>query len=299
MGWNKPVWSNWSNHREWNRLSTLCSAGVCNPGGMVDCTFLDGTCSKGFCDPQLGCKVMPLADGAPCDDNLFCTINDVCNNGVCAGAPNPCADPVDDICMIGSCNEASKSCTAVPGNDGMLCDDKNLCTQGEKCSAGKCINGQPANNGVACDDANACTGGTTCTNGQCGNPQSQILQCINGDACCPAGCQGNDSDCQVCHAIIGPPGDGWNCPSGATQFCVPPPLDPTSSDQAKAACEACYGAPCFLEMADCAGPGWGPKPPGQYQSGDAYFGYTSGCSGDEGRVWAISFSFTTYGYWGK
>jgi len=91
----------------------------------------------------------------------------------------------------------------------------------------------------------------------------------------------------------------FTCPSGATEFCVPPPLDPTSSAQAKIACETCYGVPCYEENADCAGPGWGPSPPGQYVCGDAYFGYTSGCSGDEGRTWSICGSFTSYGWWGK
>jgi hypothetical protein len=279
-------------------LPGTCSGGTCQPGGPVDCTFLDGTCSQGFCDPALGCLVMPLADGASCDDNLFCTVNDVCKAGACGGVPNTCAAP-GDVCMIGTCNEAMKSCVAVPGNDGAACNDNNLCTSGEKCAAGKCLGGVPANNGMACDDGNACTGGTTCTNGTCANPQSQILQCLNGDGCCPAGCAGNDGDCLVCHAIVGPPGMGWACPTGATQFCVPPPLDPTSQAQAKAACDACYGLSCFEENADCAGPGYGPHPAGQYVGGDAYFGWTSGCSGDEGRVWAISSSFTTYGYWGK
>ena len=178
-------------------------------------------------------------------------------------------------------------------------DDQNPCTQGSVCANGACVNGQPANNGMACLDKDGCTLGTTCINGTCGNPQSQVLQCINGDACCPAGCAGNDNDCLVCHPIVGPPGSGWACPSGATQFCVPPPLNPSSQAQAKAACDACYGISCFEENADCAGPGYGPHPAGQYVGGDAYFGWTSGCSGDDGRVWAISNSFTTYGYWGK
>ena len=89
-----------------------------------------------------------------------------------------------------------------------------------------------------------------------------------------------------------------SCPSAATQFCTPDPLDPTSSAQAQLACDTCYGTPCFLETADCAGPGWGPNPAGSYVCGDAYFGYTAGCSGSAGRVWFICSSYTTFGYWG-
>ncbi|MGH7786060.1 MAG: hypothetical protein ACRERC_04290 [Candidatus Binatia bacterium] len=89
-----------------------------------------------------------------------------------------------------------------------------------------------------------------------------------------------------------------SCPSGATQYCTANPHDPTSSAEAQLACDTCYGTSCYLETADCAGPGWGPNPPGSYVCGDAYFGYTAGCSGAAGRVWYICSSYTTYGFWG-
>src|SRR5262245_54325126 len=93
---------------------------------------------------------------------------------------------------------------------------------------------------------------------------------------------------QYCHDI------GFaSCPSGETQFCSPTPINPTDSAQAELACDICYGTSCFLETADCAGPGWGPRPAGFYICGQAYFGYTAGCSGDEGRVWPICNSYTS------
>ncbi len=171
-----------------------CSNGVCIAGGQVDCSFLDGPCSLGICDPQLGCQVMPLANGAPCDDGLFCTINDACNGGACAGFPNPCTPP-GNPCFIGSCSELN-GCSAVPGNNGAACDDGNLCTAGETCSNGTCAGGQPANNGVACDDGDGCTAGTTCNNGACSNATSTITACVNGDSCCPANCAVDD-DCTI------------------------------------------------------------------------------------------------------
>ena len=173
-----------------------CSNGVCQKGPMIDCSFLDGTCSKGVCDSGLGCIIQPLADGAACNDNLFCTVVDVCTNGQCKGQPNNCAAP-GNTCMIGTCNEAQKSCVAVPGNNGTMCDDQNPCTEGSTCSSGNCIGGQPANNGMMCDDKNACTAGTTCESGTCGSAASTISQCINNDSCCPAGCLQNDSDCSI------------------------------------------------------------------------------------------------------
>ena len=90
---------------------------------------------------------------------------------------------------------------------------------------------------------------------------------------------------------------GFACPSGATRFCTTGPILPSSSGQAKQACGTCYGAPCFLETGDCAGPGYGPSPGGSAISGDAYFGYENGCSGSDGRIWAVGSSFTTYGRW--
>lgn len=270
-----------------------CAGGACSKGPQIDCTAFDSQCTKGVCDPAVGCKAAPANEGGSCSDNLYCTINDKCSSGSCGGEPNTCAAP-GDVCMIGACNESTDTCVAVPGNDGAGCNDGNDCTAGETCSNGACLGGQPANEGMLCDDEDGCTGGTTCANGLCQNPQSQIMQCLDNDQCCPDGCA-VDNDCQICHPI------GFDkCPTGAIEWCTTDDIiDPMSPTQAKTACETCYGVECFLENADCAGLAYGPKPPGQYVNGDAYFGYESGCSGDDGRVWSIGSSFTTYGYWGK
>jgi hypothetical protein len=97
----------------------------------------------------------------------------------------------------------------------------------------------------------------------------------------------------TCHAIVGT--SGATCASGAAQFCDAAPIVGTNGWQAQAACTACYGAPCFLATGDCAGPGYGPTAAGQ--SGSAYFGYTSGCSGVAGRIWPYGSSNTTFGTW--
>ncbi len=174
-------------------LVSSCISGVCQPSQIKDCSYLNTECGTGYCDPVQGCKAMPKNDGALCNDFLFCTTGDACVQGACKGVPNPCGAP-NNPCMIGVCNEAQKTCVATPGNNGSACDDGNGCTAGETCSNGTCAGGMPANNGAACDDANGCTGGTTCVNGVCGNAQSNIVQCIDGDMCCPAGC-GADKDC--------------------------------------------------------------------------------------------------------
>jgi hypothetical protein len=175
-------------------LLSSCLNGVCQPNQLKDCSFMSSVCGDGVCDPQKGCISVPKNEGTPCNDFQFCTIQDQCTGGVCAGVPNPCGVQVDDPCKTGSCNEAQQSCVVVAGNDGAACEDGNQCTGGEKCLAGTCVGGTPANNGLSCDDADGCTSGTSCTNGSCGNPQSQIVTCVEGDMCCPAGCA-NDKDC--------------------------------------------------------------------------------------------------------
>ncbi len=176
--------------------SGTCANGTCTKGQQVDCSALNGTCADGVCDPVLGCVAKPKNDGAACDDGLYCTVNDACKAGACTGVPNPCGDPVNSACLISNCNEAQKSCVAVPGNDGSACDDGNPCTVSETCSSGNCAGGVPGNNGAVCDDKNGCTVGTTCLNGSCGNAQSLVMQCIDNDMCCPAGCAlGADNDC--------------------------------------------------------------------------------------------------------
>ncbi len=199
-------------------LTGKCQGGVCNATQMIDCSFLDTECSVGFCDPMLGCKVMPINDGTPCNDGFYCTVNDVCQGGLCTGDPRPCVPP-GDVCKIGVCNEAQKTCVTTPGNNGAACDDLNACTSGETCSNGLCGGGQPANMGGTCDDHDACTTVDTCgQNGQCVG-SAPITQCVSGDGCCPSGCSlADDTDCipPCCGDDQNPFPLTHNCFQGAT-----------------------------------------------------------------------------------
>jgi hypothetical protein len=140
------------------------------------------------------------------------------------------------------------------------------------CDWGTC-SASPANEGYACVTEDG--GDGVCSEGVCEPPSNEVplFNC----------------------------GPGYTCPTGATTFDPGGPLDPYSSAQALAACEACYGVgACYEEWADCAGPGWGPIGPGYYICGNAYFGYTVGCSGGPGRAWPIcnSWDSSDYGEWG-
>src|SRR5689334_6621437 len=68
-------------------LAGTCSNGTCLAGPPVDCSVLDSTCAKGTCVPGQGCMAVPVNDGTPCDDGLFCTINDQCQAAKCQGVP--------------------------------------------------------------------------------------------------------------------------------------------------------------------------------------------------------------------
>jgi hypothetical protein len=172
-----------------------CVAGACKKGSQIDCSIFDGACSIGACDPAVGCKPIPKNNGAACDDGkaspcstgqcvegactsvavnnggacddgLFCTIKEKCNNAKCEGGePNPCAPPGG--CWIASCDENFDQCSAVPGNNGLACDDGSNCTEGSVCNNGACQGGAPVNDGAACDDGSVCTTGESCSAGLC------------------------------------------------------------------------------------------------------------------------------------
>jgi hypothetical protein len=118
-----------------------------------------GMCVTGTCTPT------PANNGATCDDGLFCTINDMCQGGVCTGAPNPCA-PANG-CYTGMCDEILQSCTITKVADGTACNDGDVCNTGKHCTSGVCTGGTPTNNGMACTPVMACDMGTTCMNGTC------------------------------------------------------------------------------------------------------------------------------------
>lgn len=76
------------------------------------------------------------ADGASCDDGLFCTVGDVCGGGECEGTPRVCGD--DFECTQDSCNEATNSCEFDPDNS--VCADDDICTTDICTVSGGCQN---------------------------------------------------------------------------------------------------------------------------------------------------------------
>jgi len=178
------------------------SSGSGGSGGTspcaIDCTQIQAPeCQVAQCNAQSGqCEVIPDADGAACDDGLFCTVEDTCQAGQCEGGPqNDCAlqpGACDDVV----CDESAQSCSTTPKVNGSACTDpSDLCQVNTTCQNGLCIgdakdcffspvpddchvsqcnpqNGQcepvPGNEGQPCVDLNdLCTVNKTCAAGVC------------------------------------------------------------------------------------------------------------------------------------
>ncbi len=171
-------------------------AGTCS----VDCAGLTtAPCTVAVCNtgqvqgPLNTCIVVPAADGSACDDGLFCTTSDTCNQGQCVGgAQNDCGMAIGP-CSSVTCDETSKSCSVAPANDGTACAPTDLCQTNGTCKVGVCA-GQPKDctsaplaecntaacdpgtgtcvpaampDGTACNDHDACTRTDASTAGAC------------------------------------------------------------------------------------------------------------------------------------
>ena len=145
--------------------SDVCKAGICQ-GGPVDCD--DGSaCTNDSCDPLTGCvhqqancadgngctldacdaktgkcAFPAMAQGAACDaDQSGCTVNDVCEAGVCkAGAQIQCSLQVaaceQPVCVSKGATQYACQVASKPNGD--ACDDGDACTVLSFCKGGAC-----------------------------------------------------------------------------------------------------------------------------------------------------------------
>ena len=198
----------------------------------VDCTkFETPQCTIAVCNTgqQIGplntCVVVPSPKGAACDDGKFCTINDACDSGTCAGgSPNVCGVTAAP-CSAVICYEESKTCDVTPVNDGTACTPTDLCQSNGVCHIGDCI-GEPKScafsplnecNAVACNPATGkcaatadpnkedapcvltgdlCSTKKTCSAGQCGGGSAKDCSALN------VGCE--VGVCDVVNGFCGP-----------------------------------------------------------------------------------------------
>ena len=188
------------------------------PCGMDCSKFKTPPCTVAVCNigQELGalntCIVVPSPKGTACDDGHFCTTNDVCDNGICAGGtPNDCG-VTHSPCSAVICYEDLKSCDVTPVNDGTACTPTDLCQVNGVCHIGDCMGEakdctfSPMNecNTVVCNPATGkcaaapdltkndapcvltgelCSANRTCTAGQCGGGTAKDCSAFN------VGCQ--------------------------------------------------------------------------------------------------------------
>ena len=220
-----------------------CTSGVCG-GSARDCSAAGDQCNTGVCNEGSNlCEAQPLADGAGCDDGLWCFRNDSCTGGACSGQGRDCSG-ASNQCNTGVCNEGTDTCEPQPVIDGTVCNDGQYCTDPDACTAGTCAGaardcsaaGDQCNNGIcdeigdacqpqaipngsACDDADACTMTDECTAGACagvpldgdGDGYADI-NCMGGDDC-------NDGDFDVNPGVFEGPGGDPMCDDSADNDC--------------------------------------------------------------------------------
>jgi hypothetical protein len=181
-------------------FASECIKGMCTGYDLDPCDN-ENPCTADFCEPGEGC-VYEAQDGE-CDDADFCTENDTCVEGFCAGAPIVCDD--DNGCTDDSCEPAAG---CVFTENSAACDDESVCTAVDMCEGGVCIGTEElvceednpckaakchAQTGcfsvlleAFCDDANACTVDDICVEGEC-QPGAE-LECDDDNLCSDDSC---------------------------------------------------------------------------------------------------------------
>lgn len=148
--------------------SAVQACGLPPPVCLTDDECLDdgNICTDEACDP-----ISPDADSfgcthpnntAPCDDNQFCNGEDVCANGLCGHAGDPCLGGGE---CGDTCNELADNCLVLAGTPcrpaNGVCDAEESCTgSSSDCPVDQFLSSSTqcrAADGV-CDAAENCTG---------------------------------------------------------------------------------------------------------------------------------------------
>ena len=143
-------------------INDTCAGGTCTgtaaPAG-TSCNGACGTCQEVAPGFPLFCLPDAEGDGTPCNDNFACTINDVCQFGICLGTFRQCPDTDGNPCTGDFCNPETGLCQATNFPPCLPCQ---TCRRTEGSFA--C---DPAPDGTACDDFEMCTPDSSCSDGEC------------------------------------------------------------------------------------------------------------------------------------
>jgi hypothetical protein len=217
-----------------------CNNGFCT-GKPVDCNDRD-QCTEDECAPIVGCTHQ-LLTGAACSDGNACTVEDTCDNGLCAGRPLDCNDW--NHCTKDEC-DMKTGCIHQPLND-MACDDGNSCTAQDICANGTCTGTT-----VDCNDKNQCTEDRCDTIAGClhqglnGSLCSDGNECTANDTCVHETCSGTPRDCDDHNQCTQ---DGCDAAAG----CTHQPLNGTVCDDHNActSMDSCIAGVCKGQPVTC------------------------------------------------
>lgn len=163
-------------------VDDTCDDGFCG-GGARDCAAEAPACqvAVGCDDASEACLFDDAFDGTSCDDGVFCTDDDTCESGACAGGPPRDCSSLDVGCVVGACDEVTESCVEAPADLGTSCSDGLFCTTADACDGDGTCTGTPL----------VCPGGTTCLPQVCDevsnacepDPAPPATDCDDADVC--------------------------------------------------------------------------------------------------------------------
>ena len=167
-----------------------CCPSACDLTNDSDCVAM---CGNGIVEAGETCD--PVADcPTDCDDQDSCTVDTL------TGSPASCTAECQNVAItmcIDDDNCCPTGCDETTDNDCLASCDNDVIETGETCDP---IASCP----TACDDMDDCTddvlqgSASNCT-AEC--VYTDITMCIDGDGCCPTGCNANDDD--DCAAVCG------------------------------------------------------------------------------------------------
>lgn len=192
-----------------------------------------------------------LADGAPCDDGLTCTVSDRCTSGHCTGTPMVCPPPLFGMEVNNDCRERRcvepDGCSDVavpaltrcglPGGVQNYCVS-TICTEMTECDDSACAECDDQTCYFTCADATRCQ--PRCSRYEIGETTSDVslchVECAGAQRCDPTCTDGSwcDIDCRGAERC------GGTCRDAQTT-CVVDCRDTQCSD---VVCET--GATCSL-----------------------------------------------------
>ena len=224
----------------------VCCDGQCQSGNCCD----EGDCQDRACQSKTctgnRCQYTAM-NGAACDDDDPCTVEDTCQSGACSGRAKDCSAQADP-CNDGVCRASDGQCVKRPKDNGTACSDNDSCTTGDSCQNGACRPGA----GVDCRSLNDDCNDGVCrqSDGQCvKEPKDDGTACGAGGECVAGSCE---ATCRALNATCNP--NNNRCCQDEPTICEP--LNPNcyaSGDEQDPRCCHLTGDSCDDDCECCAG----------------------------------------------